>query len=40
LKKQEDLDGTTKFTYEVTDKSDSDYTVGYFCLYDENGDEL
>jgi hypothetical protein len=40
LKKQEDLDGTTKFTYEVTDKSDSDYTIEDFCLYDENENEL
>jgi hypothetical protein len=27
------LDGTTKFTYDVTDKSDSDYTVSDFCIY-------
>jgi len=34
ITKQEDLDGTTKFTYDVTDKSDSDYTVSDFCIYD------
>ena len=38
LTKQEDLDGTTKFTYEVTDKSDSDYTISDFCIYATTGD--
>jgi len=36
MTKQEDLDGTTKFTYDVTDKSDSDYTVSDFCIYSES----
>ena len=38
LTEQKDLDGTTKFSYDITEKSDSDYTVSDFCLYAATGD--
>ena len=34
IAKQEDLDGTTKFTLAIDGKADSSYSISDFCVYD------